>query len=95
MEVSFLFGGCLVPGSLSAFLEQGGLGALITRPEGDELLCSVLLEADACASLHRLVEAQKRSLVTVWAKMPQETLRKAVEGFRSRLKRVIQARGTY
>ena len=51
-----------------------------------------LLEADACASLHGLVEAQKHSLMTVWAKMPQETLHKAAEGFRSRLKHVIQAR---
>ena len=92
MEISFLFGGCLVPGSFSAFLEQGGLGALIIRPEGDELFVQSLLEADACASLHGLVEAQKRSLVTVWAKMPQETLPKAAEGFRSRLKRVFQAR---
>ena len=30
--------------------------------------------------------------MTVWAKMPQETLCKAAEGFCSRLKRVIQAR---
>ena len=51
-----------------------------------------LLEADACASLHGLVEAQKRSFMTVWAKMPQETLRKAAEGFCRRLKHVIQAR---
>ena len=92
MEISFLLGRCLVPGSLSAFLEQGGLAALITRPEGDGLLCSVPLEVDACASLHGLVEAQKCSFVTVWAKMPQETLRKAAEGFCSRLKCVIQAR---
>ena len=41
---------------------------------------------------HGLVEAQKRSLVTIWTKMPQETLRKVAEGFRSRLKHVIQAR---
>ena len=31
----------VVPGSLSAFLEQGGLATLITRPEGDGLLCLV------------------------------------------------------
>ena len=31
----------MVPGSLLAFLEQGGLAALITRPEGDGLLCLV------------------------------------------------------
>ena len=44
-----------------------------------------LLEAETCASLHGLVEALKHSLVTVWAKMPQETLRKAAEDFHSRL----------
>ena len=83
----------MVPGSLSAFLDQGGLAALITRPEGDGLLCLVPFRGRCCASPHGLIEALKRSLVTAWAKMPQETLRKAAAGFRSRLKRVIQAKG--
>ena len=52
-----------------------------------------VLEADACASSHVSVEALKSSLEKAWAKMPQETLRKAAEGFRGRLERVIQARG--
>ena len=82
----------MVPGSLSAFLEQGGLAALITRPEGDGLLCLVPFRGRYCAS-HGLIEALKRSLVTAWTKMPQETLRKAAAGFRSKLKRVIQAKG--
>ena len=82
----------MVPGSLSTFLEQGGLAVLITRPEGKGLLCLVSLEADACAS-HGLIKALKCSLVTAWAKMPQETLHKVAEGFHSRLKHVIQTRG--
>ena len=52
-----------------------------------------VLEADACASSHVSVEALKSSLEKAWAKMPQETLRKAAEGFRGRLERVIQAIG--
>ena len=50
-----------------------------------------LLEADACAS-HGSIEALKCFLETEWAKMPQETLHKATEGFHSRLEHVIQAR---
>ena len=52
-----------------------------------------VLEADACASSHVSVEALKSSLEKAWAKMSQETLRKAAEGFRGRIERVIQARG--
>ena len=52
-----------------------------------------LLEADACASSHASVEALKSSLKNAWAKIPQETLCKAAEGFCGRLKRVIQAKG--
>ena len=68
---------------------------LPSSPDLKVMDCCVqsLLEADACASLHGLVEAQKHSLMTEWAKMPQETLCKAAEGFRSRPKCVIQARG--
>ena len=51
------------------------------------------VEADACASSHVSVGALKSSLEKAWAKIPQETLRKAAEGFRDRLERVIQARG--
>ena len=40
-----------------------------------------LLEADACASSHVSVGALKSSLEKAWAKIPQETLRKAAEGF--------------
>ena len=48
---------------------------LPSSPDLKVMDCCVqsLLEADACASLHGLVEAQKRSLMTVWAKMSQET----------------------
>ena len=41
----------------------------------------------------QVAEALKRSLVITRAKMPQETLCKAAEGFHSRLKHVIQASG--
>ena len=51
------------------------------------------VEADACASSHVSVGALKSSLEKAWAKIPQETLRKAAEGFCGRLERVIQARG--
>ena len=51
-----------------------------------------LLEADACASSHVSVEALKSSLEKAMAKIPQETLGKAAEGFCGRLERVIQAR---
>ena len=68
-----------------------------SSPDLKAMDCCVrsLLEADACGSLHGLVEALKRPLVIAWAKMPQETLRKAAEGFRNRLKRVIQAKEGY
>ena len=52
-----------------------------------------LLEADACASSHVSVGALKSSLEKAWAKIPQETLHKAAEGFCGRLEHVIQARG--
>ena len=52
-----------------------------------------VLEADACDSSHVSVKALKSSLEKAWVKMPQETLRKAAEGFCGRLERVIQARG--
>ena len=45
-----------------------------SSPDLKAMDCCVqsLLEADACASLHGLVEAQEHSLMTVWAKMPQK-----------------------
>ena len=52
-----------------------------------------ILEADACASTHDSVEALKGSLKKAWDKVPEEVLRKSVDGIRCRLERVIQARG--
>ena len=52
-----------------------------------------LLETDACASSHVSVEALKSSVEKASAKIPQETLRKAAEGFHGRHEHVIQARG--
>ena len=48
-----------------------------------------LLGADAWASSHVSAEALKSSLEKAWAKIPQETLRKAAEGFCGRLECVI------
>ena len=73
-----------------SFLEQGSLAALITRLESNGLMCLVHFEAGACASSHDSVEALKGSLRKAWDKIPQETLRKAIDS-RRRLERVIQA----
>ena len=54
-----------------------------------------LLEADACAFSHVSVVALKSSLEKAWVKTPQETLRKAAEGFCGRLECAIQARGEH
>ena len=54
-----------------------------------------ILEADACASSHNSVKVLKGSLKQAWDKIPQETLRKAVDSFRCNLERVIQARGRH
>ena len=52
-----------------------------------------ILESEACDSSHTSVEALKRSLLKAWEKIPQEKLRNAAMSFRSRLERVIRARG--
>ena len=52
-----------------------------------------ILKADACAPFNGSVEALKYSPKKAWDKIRQETLRKAVDSFRCRLERVIQARG--
>ena len=52
-----------------------------------------ILEADACASFYESIEALNDSLKKAWDKIPQETLRKAVDSFRWRLERVTQASG--
>jgi hypothetical protein len=52
-----------------------------------------VLEADVCASSHASVDALKTSVEKAWAIVSQETLRKSAEGFRSRLERVVKARG--
>ena len=52
-----------------------------------------ILETETCSSSHDNVDALKSSLVKAWAKMPQKKLRAAVESFRGRIERVIQADG--
>ena len=54
-----------------------------------------ILETKACAKAHTNVESLKASLRREWAKIPQETLRAAVEAFPRRLKTVIQKKGGY
>ncbi|KAI6653991.1 hypothetical protein LOD99_3167 [Oopsacas minuta] len=54
-----------------------------------------ILETKACAKAHTNVESLKVSLRRELAKIPQETLRAAVEAFPRRLKAVIEKRGGY
>ncbi|KAI6650037.1 hypothetical protein LOD99_6252 [Oopsacas minuta] len=55
----------------------------------------LIVETKACAMAHNNVESLKVSLRREWAKIPQETLRAAVEAFPRRLKAVIEKRGGY
>ena len=54
-----------------------------------------ILEADACDSSRDSFQVLKGTVKKASDKIPQETLRKAVDSFRCRLERVIQARGGY
>ena len=51
-----------------------------------------ILEAEACAKTHDIVEGLKVSLKKAWVKIPQEKLHVSVESFRGRLERVVKAR---
>ena len=92
MEVSFLFGGAWCQEHFLYFRSKKVWPPLSPDLKAMDCCVQSLLEADACASLHWFIEAQKCSLMTVWAEMPQETLREVAEGFCSRLKCVIQAK---
>ncbi|KAI6653150.1 Transposase [Oopsacas minuta] len=48
-----------------------------------------ILENKACSVSHNTVSSLKISLCREWEKIPQETLRAAVEGFPNRLRAVI------
>ena len=51
-----------------------------------------LLEAKVC-SVALSVDALKTSLLSEWAKIPQETLRASVGNFRQRIERLIERKG--
>ena len=57
------------------------MAALSPDPNQIDFCVWSLLEADACASTHNSADDLKCSLKKAWAKIPQETLRKAAEGF--------------
>lgn len=52
-----------------------------------------ILESKACATPHASLESLKRALQTEWIKIPQETLRAAVDAFRKRLRDCVTAKG--
>ena len=52
-----------------------------------------ILENKACANSHTSIDTLMTSLNREWGKIPQETLRTAVEAFPRRLKAVIQKKG--
>ena len=54
-----------------------------------------ILESKACAKSHTSIQSLKTTLIEEWAKIPQETLRAAVEAFPRRLRGIIQKRGGY
>ena len=52
-----------------------------------------MLKKDACRSEKLSVKHLKKSLQKAWADIPQKKIRAAVEAFRSRLDKVIDANG--
>lgn len=52
-----------------------------------------LLEAKVYSVAHPSVDALKTSLLSEWAKIPQETLRASVGNFRQRIERLIERKG--
>ena len=53
----------------------------------------LMLKKDACHSEKLSVNNLKKSLQKAWADIPQKKIRAAVEAFRSRLEKVIDANG--
>ena len=54
-----------------------------------------ILESKVCANSHTSIDTLMTSLNREWGKIPQKTLRAAVEAFPRRLKAVIQKKGGY
>ena len=52
-----------------------------------------MLKKDSCRSEKLSVNHLKKSLQKAWADIPQKKIRAAVEAFRSRLEKVIDANG--
>ena len=52
-----------------------------------------ILEKNSCAMPHSTLESLKKTLVREWEKIPQKTIRAAVESFRGRIERVIALEG--
>ena len=83
----------MVQESFPSFLKQGSWPPSLPDLNSMDFGVSSILKEDAHASSHDSVEALKGSLKKAWTKILQETLRKAVDSFRCRLERAIQARG--
>ena len=82
----------MVQEPFSSFLKQASLAALISRLGFNGLLCLFHFGSRYLCFIPWFRGALKGSLTRVWDKLPQETLRKAVDSFRCRLEGVIQAR---
>ena len=54
-----------------------------------------ILETNACSTSHKSIESLKSSLCREWARIPQETMRIAVESVPKRLRAVIENKGGY
>ena len=67
----------MVPRLFSWFLEQTGLAAFVNQAQPNG------------GFSHASIESLKYTLKKTWAKIPQETLRKAAEEFCSKQERVL------
>ena len=54
-----------------------------------------ILETKACAKSHKSVDSLKKSLLKEWSRIPQETMRAAVNAVPDRLRAVIKKMGGY
>ena len=54
-----------------------------------------IFEKNACAKAHTNIESLKKSLLREWTKIPEETLRAAVEAVPGRLRTIIKKKGGY
>ena len=85
----------LVTEKYPGFHFQGGMASIKSRFESHELLNLVHLGDKSLCKVTFSVEALKKSLLREWVKIPQDTLRAAVEAFPDRLKKVVGVKGGY